>query len=182
MLASSTGGPGFNPQSRTASYQRRYKNGTSSALVYHWTFKRENTGSFSRIKIGQINVMDKIWDRKSFEVGGHWPLWRGWKNRMTTQNQHKSIPKKQQPKKTPNRLNVEYCCLSCISRNDETSVSGGILAVRWLWIQKRRWRLSCDWCVCKRICTLSFTTSLYLNDLQIRSIPLSRLAHCIHIP
>ena len=22
--------------------------------------------------------MDKIWDRKSFEVGGHCPLWRGW--------------------------------------------------------------------------------------------------------
>jgi len=21
--------------------------------------------------------MDKIWYRKSFEVGGHWPLWRG---------------------------------------------------------------------------------------------------------
>ena len=21
--------------------------------------------------------MDKIWDGKSFEVGGHWPLWRG---------------------------------------------------------------------------------------------------------
>jgi len=19
--------------------------------------------------------MDKIWDRKSFKVGGHWPLW-----------------------------------------------------------------------------------------------------------
>ena len=33
--------------------------------------KRENTGSFSRIKIGEINVMDKIWDRKSFEVGDH---------------------------------------------------------------------------------------------------------------
>jgi len=27
--------------------------------------------------------MDKIWDRKSFEVGGHWPLLRGWKKRMT---------------------------------------------------------------------------------------------------
>jgi len=26
--------------------------------------------------------MDKLWDRKSFKVGGHWPLWRGWKNRM----------------------------------------------------------------------------------------------------
>ena len=38
--------------------------------------------------------MDKIWDRKSFEVGGHWPLWWGWKNRMTTQNRHKSNAKK----------------------------------------------------------------------------------------
>ena len=37
--------------------------------------------------------MDKIWDRKSFEVGGHWPLWRGWKNRMTTQNRQKSNAK-----------------------------------------------------------------------------------------
>ena len=33
VLALSAGGPGFNPQSRTASYQRRYKNGTSSSLV-----------------------------------------------------------------------------------------------------------------------------------------------------
>ena len=41
VLASSAGGPGFNPQSRTASYQRRYKNGTSSALVWHSTLKRE---------------------------------------------------------------------------------------------------------------------------------------------
>jgi len=33
--------------------------------------------------------MDKIWDRKSFEVGCHWPLWRGWKNRMNTQKRQK---------------------------------------------------------------------------------------------
>ena len=33
VLVSSAGGPGFNPQSRTASYQTRYKNGTSSSLV-----------------------------------------------------------------------------------------------------------------------------------------------------
>jgi len=38
--------------------------------------------------------MDKIWDRKSFEVGGHWPLWRGWKKRMTMQNWQKSNSKK----------------------------------------------------------------------------------------
>jgi len=38
---------------------------------------RTTWASFSRIKIGKINVMDKIWDRKSFEVGGHWPFWRG---------------------------------------------------------------------------------------------------------
>jgi len=30
--------------------------------------------------------MDKIWDRKSFEVGGHWPLWRGWKNEWPCRN------------------------------------------------------------------------------------------------
>ena len=34
--------------------------------------------------------MDKIWNRKSFKVGGHWLLWRGWKKRMTTQNRQKS--------------------------------------------------------------------------------------------
>ena len=33
LFSSSAGGPRFNPQSRTASYQRRYKNGTSSSLV-----------------------------------------------------------------------------------------------------------------------------------------------------
>ena len=39
--------------------------------------------------------MDKIWCRKSFEVGGHWPLWRGWKKRITTQNRQKSNTKKE---------------------------------------------------------------------------------------
>ena len=34
--------------------------------------------------------MDNIWNRKSFEVGGHWPLWRGWNNRMTMQKRQKS--------------------------------------------------------------------------------------------
>ena len=38
--------------------------------------------------------MDKIWDRKSFEVGSHWPLWRGWKNQMTMQNRQRSNAKK----------------------------------------------------------------------------------------
>ena len=38
--------------------------------------------------------MDNIWDRKSFEVGDHWPLWQGWNNRMTTQNQQTSNAKK----------------------------------------------------------------------------------------
>ena len=30
--------------------------------------------------------MDKIWDRKSFEVGGHWPLWQGWKKEKKETN------------------------------------------------------------------------------------------------
>ena len=41
--------------------------------------------------------MDTIWHRKSFEVGGHWPLWRGLKNQMTTQNRQKSNAKKKNP-------------------------------------------------------------------------------------
>ena len=43
--ASSAGGLGFKPQSRTASYQRRYKNGTSSALNIqkgkYWLFLKK---------------------------------------------------------------------------------------------------------------------------------------------
>ena len=45
VLASMAGGPGFNPKSRTASYQRRYKNGTSSSqdltqdLPHSWFVK-----------------------------------------------------------------------------------------------------------------------------------------------
>ena len=42
--------------------------------------------------------MDNIWDRKSFKVGGHWPLWRGWKKRMTMQNQQKLNAKKKKKK------------------------------------------------------------------------------------
>ena len=34
----------------------------------------------------------------SFKVGGHWPLWRGWKNRMITQDRQKSNTKKHKKK------------------------------------------------------------------------------------
>jgi len=27
--------------------------------------------------------MDKIWDRKTFKVGGYWPLWWGWKTELS---------------------------------------------------------------------------------------------------
>jgi len=53
--------------------------------------------------------MDKIWDRKSFEVGGHWPLWRGWKKRMTMQNRQKSNTKKQTKNRT---VGHRYMCES----------------------------------------------------------------------
>jgi len=43
----------------------------------------------------KINVMDKIWDRKSFEVGGHcMAVVAGMKKQMSTQNQQKSNAKK----------------------------------------------------------------------------------------
>ena len=73
VLALSAGGPRFNPQSRTASYQRRYKNGTSSSLVWHSTLKKGNTGSFWRIKIGQKCNGWNLWDKNpsKAEVIGH---------------------------------------------------------------------------------------------------------------
>jgi len=44
--------------------------------------------------------MDKIWDGKSFEVGGHWPLWRRWKHRLTTQNRRNRTLKKNKKKES----------------------------------------------------------------------------------
>ena len=41
--------------------------------------------------------MDKIWDRKSFVVGGHWPLWRGRKNELPRRTD-KSRKLKKNPK------------------------------------------------------------------------------------
>ena len=62
VLALSAGGPGFNPPTRTASYQRRNKNGTSSSLVWHSTLKSKYW-LFLKNKDRKKNVMDKIWDR-----------------------------------------------------------------------------------------------------------------------
>ena len=38
--------------------------------------------------------MAKIWDRKSFEVGGHWPLWGGEKTKCPRRTEKKSNAKK----------------------------------------------------------------------------------------
>ena len=62
VLASSAGGPGFNPQSRTASYQIRYNNGTSSSLIWHAILNSEIL-AFSEEYRQDKNVMDTIWDR-----------------------------------------------------------------------------------------------------------------------
>jgi len=54
------------------------------------SLKNPPTMTLSQELRQEINGMDKIWDRKSFQVEGHWPLWRRWKKRMTTQNRQKS--------------------------------------------------------------------------------------------
>ena len=49
---------------------------SDSALVARFQKKRQNSKNFGGGTA--INgVMDTIWGRKFFEVGGHWPLWRG---------------------------------------------------------------------------------------------------------
>ena len=45
--------------------------------------------------------MDKIWDRKFFKVGGHWPLWRG----MKKPNDHAEPTKSRTIKKSTGRSN-----------------------------------------------------------------------------
>ena len=53
VLASNAGGPGFNPQPRTASYQRRYEKMVPVVPLFSTQHFKGNTGSFSRIKIEQ---------------------------------------------------------------------------------------------------------------------------------
>ena len=65
------------------------------ALLFSTEHSKGKCWLFLKNKDRKINVMDKIWDRKFFEVRGHWPLWwRGWKKRMTTKNRQKSNAKK----------------------------------------------------------------------------------------
>ena len=70
MLASNAGGPGFNPQSRTTSYQRHYKYGTSSSLVHHSTLRIGASNLI--IRAGKIGTSKTFaWDfqnLKSFQL------------------------------------------------------------------------------------------------------------------
>ena len=74
------------------------------------TCKMLNSCTMGRsFPLPKINVMEKIWERKSFEVGGHWPLWQGWKNRMTMQNRHKSNDKnKKTSKPNPDQTVLDW--------------------------------------------------------------------------
>ena len=66
--------------------------------------------------------MDKIWDRKSFEVGGHWQLWRGFQTNDHVEPTKKSNAKKNwkqckpKPYKTAiqSRIMITYCIDMCI--------------------------------------------------------------------
>jgi len=55
--------------------------------------------------------MDKIWYRKSFEVRGHWPLWRGWKNKWAHKTDKSWTLKKT---KRTQRLQLHKKCLAFI--------------------------------------------------------------------
>ena len=48
-------------------------------VVWHSTLKKREILAFSQELRWDKKVMDKIWDRKFFKVGGHWPLWWGMK-------------------------------------------------------------------------------------------------------
>jgi len=44
--------------------------------------------------------MDKIWDNKSFKVGGYWPLWRGRKTKWLRRTVKSWTLKKEKKSKT----------------------------------------------------------------------------------
>ena len=46
--------------------------------LFGTNIKRKILALSEELKL-EKNVMDKIWERKSFEVGGRWPLWQGMK-------------------------------------------------------------------------------------------------------
>ena len=71
MLASSAGCPGFNPQSRTAHTKNVIKMVPVVPLFSTEHSKGKILALSQKNKDRKINAMDKIWDRKSFEVGGH---------------------------------------------------------------------------------------------------------------
>ena len=120
-------------QSRTVSYQRQYKNGTSISLVYHSNLKKGKTGSFSRIKIGQ-NLMDKIWDRspsKSEVIGCcGWGRKIKWPCRTDKSNAKKEGD---QTVDSPSDVYYEYRCHSISFMEWLTSLGQGadILCAAW---------------------------------------------------
>ena len=61
--------------------------------------------------------MDKIWNRKSFEVGGHWLLWRGWKTEG---------PRRTDKSWTLKKIIVIYIlCFGWLMKNRNSLVSPG---------------------------------------------------------
>ena len=56
--------------------------------------------------------MNKIWDRKSFEVGGHWQLWRGWKNNFKYIHTHVFYWKQKEPLIISDHTNRPHLYLS----------------------------------------------------------------------
>ena len=79
--------------------------------------------------------MDKIWDRKCFEVGGHWPLWRRWKKRMTTQIRQKSNAKKKKKKKKTVRNTLIVFILSLVE-DLVKAISGNKEEIVWQLFQR----------------------------------------------
>jgi len=76
--------------------------------------------------------MDKIWDRKSIEVEGHWPpLWGAWKNLMTTQNRLKSNAKKIR-RITNSKVTQVHPSVRVHQTSDPDPKSANVIALIWI--------------------------------------------------
>ena len=130
--------------------------------LFRLNIEKGNTGAFSSNKIRKwCNGLNL--GKKSFEVGGHWPLWWGWKNRMTTQNRHKSKAKQK----------MNYTCSYNMNNTDRVDRVVVPFYFSLLW----RWHV--------RACVISSQVTAESRSLQTWILDRGRqsdIVHCIHSP
>mgnify|MGYP007133550531 CR=1 FL=1 len=115
--------------------------------------------------------MDKFWDRKSFEVRGHWPLWQVWKNKWPRRIDKSKTLKNKQKKQNKNYsiilfLGMKLC--GCLQRDifEYIKMCGFINVILFFLVLRLLYSQLTYTCSNWNVCTLTFKfVTPYLNWL-----------------